>query len=217
MPLTLLNTGNVGGLALQNMGNNGSFSAVVTTVTDQLRPYIVASRATYDAAADNTWVKITSTEYNNLAAGIQSVTKVGATDGQVNTRLVATAYQTSQTSDFTIPANRYIFGMIIEPWNTNCLGSVGYTTTVTGSIANYNTYFANNFGSLTGGIRNYFVLKKPTIVTAQTVYPFVTMSASPNGMNYQSWGWTGTIWQYLPASSNAMAKFQLLTTSIKQW
>lgn len=217
MPLILQNRGGDGGLLLENQNNAGSFSATVTILEDQLRPYIVASRAAYDIAANNTWVKITQTEYNNLAANIQSVTKVGATDTQVNTRLVATAYNLSQTSDFTIPANTYVFGMILEPWNMTSVGNVGYTTTVTGSIGNYSAYFSNNFGSLTGGVRNYFVLKRPTVITTQTVYPFVTMSNSPNGMNYKSWGWTGTIWQFLPATSNAMAKFQLLTTSVKQW
>jgi hypothetical protein len=216
MPLSLTNQNDAGSFGLT--GTTGRFAASVTVVADSIRAFLTgSSSSSYDAAAVNTWVKVTQAEYNSVAARLSSVTKVGATDLQVNTRLIATGYNLSQTNDFTIPSDTYIFGMIIEPWNTNSSGSVGYTTTVTGSISDYNTYFGNNFVGLIGGGRNYFILKKPTTATTSTVYPFVTMSASPNGMNYEGWGWTGTIWQYTTAASNTMAKFQLLTTTNKQW
>ena len=216
MPLILTNQNDAGSFGLT--GTTGRFAANVTVVADSIRLFLTgSSSSSYDSAAVNTWVKVTRAEYDSVAARLSSVTKVGGTDAQINNRLSATAYQLSQTNDFTIPVDTYIFGMILEPWNTNCSGSVGYTTTVTGSISNYNNYFANNFVALQGGVRNYYILKKPTITTPGTVYPFVTMSNSPNGINYESWGWTGTVWQYLPASSNAMAKFQLLTTTTKQW
>lgn len=216
MGLELTNQNNAGSFGLT--GTTGIFSAAVSVVTDSIRQFLTgSSSSSYDAAATDAWVKVTKAEYDSVAARLSSVTKVGGTDAQINNRLVATAYNLSQTNDFTIPTDTYIFGMIIEPWNTNCSGSVGYTATVTGSIGNYNTYFANNFVALQGGVRNYYILKKPTFITSQTVYPFVTMSQSPNGMNYESWGWTGATWAYLGAASNAMAKFQLLTTTTKQW
>lgn len=216
MGLILTNESNAGSFGLS--GTNGRFSAAVSVIPDLIRAFLTgSSSSSYDAAAINSWVKVTKAEYDSVATGITSVTKVGGTDGQINTRLVATAYNLSQTNDFTIPQDTYIFGMILEPWNQNCSGSVGYTTTVTGSIGNYTTYFADNFVGLTGGVRNYYILKKPTFTTPTTVYPFVTMSQSPNGMNYESWGWTGTTWAYLNAAANAMAKFQLLTTTTKQW
>lgn len=219
MPLSFISN-DIGGITLENQGGVGGFSTVVTVLPDSIRLYITgSSSASYDAAPINTWVRVTKAEYDNVAAKVSSVTKVGGTDVQINTRLVATAFQLSQTNDFTISSNTYIFGMILEPWNTNCSGSVGYTTTVTGSIENYTNYFANNFVGLTGGVRNYYILKRPTFSTSQIVYPFVTMSDSPNGMNYESWGRSpgSANWTYLPASSNAMGKFQLLTTTIKQW
>jgi hypothetical protein len=216
MPLSLTNQNNAGSFGLT--GTSGRFAASVTVVGDSIRAFLTgSSSSSYDAAAVNTWVRVTRAEYDSVAARLSSVTKVGGTDAQINNRLVSAGFNLTQTNDFTIPTDTYIFGMILEPWNTNCSGSVGYTTTVTGSLSNYNTYFGDNFVGLVGGTRNYFILKKPTATTLSTVYPFVTMSASPNGINYESWGWTGTVWQYSPASSNGMGKFQLLTTTNKQW
>jgi hypothetical protein len=227
MPLSIISSGNPGGFTLQNVVNGGSFSSIVSTVTDQIKTYIVASLNAYNAAADNTWVKITKSEYDNLAANLQSVTKVGASDAQIDTRLVGTggtaATQYNPGSTYNIPSGRYVFGMILETWNQNGSGSVGYSTTVTGSISGYNNYFAlgGDGNILVGSVlpvqRNYFVIKKPTFVTSQTVYPFVTMSVSPNGVNIAAWLWNGSSWTAYPAISNAASKYQLLTTSVKQW
>jgi hypothetical protein len=227
MPLSVISLGGVGGIRLENRGGIGGFSSILTTVPDSIRTYMVASLATYDAAPNNTWVKITKSEYDNLAANLQSVTKVGASDAQVDTRLSGTggtaATQYSPASTYNIPSGRYVFGMILESWNQNGSGSVGYATVVTGSIANYNNYFAlgGDGNILVGSIlpvqRNYFVIKKPTFVTSQTVYPFVTMSVSPNGVNTAAWLWGGSSWTLFPAASNAASKYQLLTTTVKQW
>lgn len=227
MPLSVISSGGVGGLRLENNGSSGGFSSIVATVADNIRAYIVASAATYDSAPDNTWVKITKSEYDNLAANLQSVTKVGASDAQINTRLVATggtfATQYNPGSTYNIPSGRYVFGMILESWNQNGSGSVGYSTSVTGSIAGYNNYFAlgSNGNALVGSIlpvqRNYFVIKKPTFVTSQTVYPFVTMSVSPNGVDIAAWLWNGSSWTAYTAITSAASKYQLLTTTVKQW
>lgn len=227
MPLSVISSGGIGELKLENRGGVGGFSSIVTTVVDKIQTYMVASLNTYNAAPNNTWVKITKTEYDNLASNLQSVTKVGATDAQIDTRLVGTggtlATQYIPASTYNIPSGRYVFGMILETWNQNGSGSVGYTTVVTGSISNYNNYFAlgGDGNILVGSIlpvqRNYFVIKKPTFVTSQTVYPFVTMSVSPNGVNTSAWLWNGSIWITYPASSNAASKYQLLTTTVKQW
>ena len=227
MPLSIISSGGVGGIQLENRGGVGGFSSTVITVADSIRTYMVASLTTYDSAPDNTWVKITKSEYDNLAANLQSVTKVGASDVQINTRLVATggtfATQYNPASTYNIPSGRYVFGMILESWNQNGSGSVGYATVVTGSIANYNNYFAlgSDGNILVGSVlpvqRNYFVIKKPTFVTSQTVYPFVTMSVSPNGVDTAAWLWNGSSWTAYPAISTAASKYQLLTTAVKQW
>lgn len=227
MPLSVISSGGTGGFTVQNRGGVGGFSSTLTTVADSIRTYMVASLNAYNAATDNTWVKITKTEYDNLAANLQSVTKVGASDAQIDTRLVGTggtaATQYNPGSTYNIPSGRYVFGMILETWNQNGSGSVGYSTTVTGSIAGYNNYFAlgGDGNILVGSVlpvqRNYFVIKKPTFVTSQTVYPFVTMSVSPNGVNTAAWLWNGSSWTSYPAISNAASKYQLLTTSVKQW
>ena len=227
MPLSIISSGGTGRLTLENRGSAGSFSSIVSTVTDNIKTYMVASLNSYNAAADNTWVKITKSEYDNLAANLQSVTKVGASDVQINNRLVGTggtfATQYNPGSTYNIPSGRYVFGMILESWNQNGSGSVGYATVVTGSIANYNNYFAlgSDGNILVGSVlpvqRNYFVIKKPTFVTSQTVYPFVTMSVSPNGVDTAAWLWNGSSWTAYPAISTAASKYQLLTTAVKQW
>ena len=227
MPLSVISSGGTGGFTIQNLGGVGGFSSTLTTVADSIKTYMIASLNAYNAATDNTWVKITKTEYDNLAANLQSVTKVGASDAQIDTRLVGTggtaATQYNPGSTYNIPSGRYVFGMILETWNQNGSGSVGYSTTVTGSIVGYNNYFAlgGDGNILVGSVlpvqRNYFVIKKPTFVTSQTVYPFVTMSVSPNGVNIAAWLWNGSSWTSYAAISNAASKYQLLTTSVKQW
>lgn len=227
MPLSVISSGNPGRLSIQNNGGVGGFSSTVSTVTDNIKTYMVASLNAYNAAPENTWVKITKTEYDNLASNLQSITKVGATDSQINTRLVATggpgATQYNPGSIYNIPSGRYVFGMILESWNQNGSGSVGYSTVVTGSINNYSNYFALGsngnilVGSIIPTIRNYFVIKKPTFVTSQTVYPFVTMSVSPNGVDTAAWLWNGSSWTAYQAITAVASKYQLLTTSVKQW
>jgi hypothetical protein len=227
MPLSIVSSGGPGGLTLENKNNAGAFSSIVSVVTDSIKTYMVASLTAYNNAPDNTWVKITKSEYDNLVTNLQSITKVGASDTQIDTRLVGAggtnATQYNPASTYNIPSGQYVFGMILEAWNQTGSGSVGYATVVTGSIDNYNNYFAlsDNGSILVGSIlpvqRNYFVIKKPTFVTTQTVYPFVTMSVSPNGVNTAAWLFGGGTWTSYPASSNVASKFQLLTTSVKQW
>ena len=49
-------------------------------VTDQIVNSLTTSLAAYNAAAANTWVTITSTEYNNLVTNVTGTTKAGIAD-----------------------------------------------------------------------------------------------------------------------------------------
>lgn len=219
MPITFTSSGNGGGLLSERRGAGGKLTIYTTPIPDIIRVYLTGSSAgAYDSASVNMWVRVTRAEYDSVAAGLSSVTKIGATDSEVNTRLVATTWNLTQTDDFIVPAGSYVFGMILEPWNMSSSGGVGYTTAVTQSIETYNTYFGHGIvGVPLGGGRNYYILKRPPTPIATDVYPFVTMSNSPNAVAYDRWNWSGTVWQYQPSSSVSMAKFQLLTTQVKQW
>ena len=77
MLIQLLNRANAGSITISNTNNTGTFSLVVLTATDQIKAQLSTSLAAYNAAAVNDWVKITSTEYTNIANNIPGATKKG--------------------------------------------------------------------------------------------------------------------------------------------
>ena len=211
-----------------SISSNGSGSAEITPTpepgVDTLRQQMTASLAAYDAATDGNWVKITKTEYDNVALNVVGATKKGNSDVQVNTRASLTSYTNDWISfgasgipTFQINSGEYVVALISEAWNQNTgQTTLGYTTTFNGNTITQ--IGGNTAGTSTGGNRDYYVLKKPSTAATETRYPVMKMTVAPNAVN----GWNGyrstdngATWSALP--NTQVSKIQIITTSTKGW
>jgi len=192
--------------------------------TDSIRAQLTsAQKITYDAAAVGDWIKVTSTQYNNIVNNVIGATKKGNSDVQINTREVLTsftntwiAFGSTGVPSFQINNGEYVIAMITEAWNqSGGTSQLAYTTAFTGSVV---ANIGGTAGPSSGGNRDYFIRKAPTDTATETRYPVLTMSVSPNAVsNWPGFRSTNNGATWLSASNNQIAKIQIITTSTKSW
>lgn len=234
MPITLLNTTGLGSFTLVNNTSLGriTFSASGSTqappATDQIKAQLSTSLAAYNAATVNDWVKITSTEYNNIFNNIPGATKRGNTDGQVATRAVSAGFTEMQfainnnpNTALTINTGEYPIAFVAETWNSTQTVQFGYDTDYhTGAPTYGNSVTVTPVGAC------YYVRKAPTGVesapASQTLYPSLKINGGSFNLVPNTSGWFttngGTSWtSYQGNVNNGAAKFQMIVTSTKSW
>ena len=197
-------------------------------ITDQLKNQLSTSLTSYNNASVNDWVKITSTEYNNIFSNITGATKRGVTDVQVATRAVAAGFTEMQFSinnntaqALTININEYPIAFVAETWNGNANVQFGYTTAYhTGTPTYGNSVAVTSVGAC------YYVRKAPTGIESapatQTLYPSLKLSGNSFNLVPNTSGWYtnngGTTWTaFAGNASNGAAKFQMIVTTTKSW
>ena len=197
-------------------------------ITDQLRAQLSTNLTAYNNASVNDWVKITSTEYNNIFTNITGATKRGCTDGQVATRAVSAGFTEMQFSinnntgsALTINTNEYPIAFVAETWNGNANLQFGYTTTYHTGAPTY-----GNSVSVTPVGACYYVRKAPTGIESapatQTLYPALKISTNTFNLVPNTSGWYttngGTTWTAIQGGAvNGAAKFQMIVTTTKSW
>jgi regulation of enolase protein 1 (concanavalin A-like superfamily) len=228
MPISIQNINNSGNISLTNVNNAGKVNVVVTTVTDRIAAQLTTNLSTYNAASVNDWIKVTSTEYTNVANNVSGVTKKGNTDLQVSTRAIAAGFTEFQFSinnntgsALTIDIDEYPIGFVAETWNGTANVQFGYTTAYhTGAPTYSNSVTVTPVGAC------YYIRKAPTGIESapatQTLYPALKISGNSFNLVPNTSGWYttngGAIWSaYSGNASNGAAKFQMLVTSIKSW
>jgi len=194
---------------------------------DALEGQLTTSLVSYQNADDNNWVSITQEEYNNIFNNVDAVIKIGNTDEQVNTRAVATGYDTTTfgtvdaNTPLTIPSGYYVVGFVAESWNQNGQVELGYTTTYhTGAP----TYMGNS-PNVIGGMTMFYVRKRPGNVegapASTNLYPVLNFlsPAYPNAVP-DTFGWYtfdgGANWSETNPSFST-AKIQILLTNTRSW
>lgn len=228
MPISLTNRTGTGGITFINNNNSGRILAGISTVTDQIRAQLTTNLTTYNNASVNDWVKVTSTEYTNVANNVPGATKKGNTDLQVATRAVSAGFTEFQFSinnqtgsALTIDAGEYPIGFVAETWNGNANVQFGYTTIYhTGTPTYGNSVAVTPVGAC------YYVRKAPTGIESapatQTLYPSLKISGNSFNLVPNTSGWYttngGTTWvAYQGNVSNGAPKFQMIITSTKSW
>lgn len=228
MSIVIRNTNSTGNISLSNNTGTGRINLTITTVTDQIRAQLTTNLAAYNSAAVNDWVKVTSTEYTNVANNVPGATKKGNTDGQVATRAVAAGFTEMQFSinnqtgsALTIDINEYPIGFVAETWNGNANVQFGYTTVYRTGAPTY-----GNSVSVTPVGACYYVRKAPTGIESapatQTLYPALKLSGNSFNLVPNTSGWYttngGTTWIALQGGAvNGAAKFQMIVTTTKSW
>ncbi len=148
-----------------------SWAIMQVTVRDNVRLTLNVSRAAYDAAAANTWVKVSLGEYNSLLSSVQGAARAGAPE-TLMAMPPADAWSTNYTvggnaAFAKIPANNYIIAWQIR--NQNSSSSVGAKLKVsTSQTTGYSDYgpALPDIGVIPTSSRTCFVLKTPNVTTA---------------------------------------------------
>jgi len=231
MPIIIQNRNSTGNIILQRATGNGATKLAIATpavVTDQIRAQLTTNLTAYDSATVNDWVKITSTEYNNIFNNVAGTSKKGCTDLQVATRAISAGFTEMQFSinndiaqALTININEYPIAFVAETWNGNANVQFGYTTTYhTGTPTYGNSVAVTPVGAC------YYVRKAPTGIESapatQTLYPSLKLSGNSFNLVPNTSGWYtnngGTTWTgYSGNAVNGAAKFQMIVTSTKSW
>ena len=221
-------------------GNTVVYGAVGTM--DNIRANLTASAASYDAALANTWVQVTTTEYANLQSNITGMGLYGESNAGMNAGSNSGwgPNQVLTGNAFFVPANNWVYGLSFctsnAPASTtaSALG-VGMSTLPGSSNGNFSSFPAGTsipaMASVTQYTRYYFVVKKPSNVTASTTYYclFVATSgmASSTGFNsapqYSYSPFTGTVpnithGTFTSQSNNGYEnQLQFLATATRPW
>lgn len=148
-----------------------SWAFVHVTVRDRVRLALSTNLAAYDAAASNTWVKVTLGEYTQLLTHVQGATRSGAPESLMST-IPTDAWSTSYTvggnnSFAKVPANSYIIAWQVR--NHNASSSLGAKLKIsTAQSTGYTDYgpALPDVGPISSGNRTCFVLKTPNTTTA---------------------------------------------------
>ena len=230
--MVYVNKANAKRLAVYN-GSKWSFwsPAVADKIRTALNAGGCASCVAYDAAAADSWVKITAAEYTALAnaSNVTGATTVGADAATFSAAGVTggtfgAPYSHSSTSA-PIPASSYIYAYRFKASNfvsngANCVGGkVKYGTTVNTGFVQYGSVIPTyNCTPLT---THYWVCKQPTTATpASTCYlGALNTSSGGNGdpaisgnTGYYGAGDVST----LPTTGFGV-QMQALSTTSKQW
>jgi len=228
MPIIIRNTNGTGNITFRNNNGIGAIGLVIATVTDQIRAQLTTNLSAYNSAAVNDWVKVTSTEYTNVANNVPGASKRGNTDVQVATRAVAAGFTEVQFSinnntgsALTIDTGEYPIGFVAETWNSTQTVQFGYSTAYhTGAPTYGNSVTVTAVGAC------YYVRKAPTgaesAPATQTLYPSLKINGGTFNLVPNTSGWYttngGTSWIAVQGGAvNGAAKFQMIVTSTKSW
>lgn len=197
MPLTISNTGGVGGFTLSNT-SGGKFSLSVSippVVGDAIRAALQPSNtASYDAAAVGSFIAVTSTSYNNVVNSLSNTTTYGHTNAILTGSIGGgTSWGAPFAFAFTasiIPSSSYIIGyatVLNTPGASQSL-AIYYSTAsnATASTAIGDRIApANNFISSGSNSVYYFIRKAPTdsLPANSVIYLWSTGSLTIKGPN----------------------------------
>lgn len=169
--------------------------AAIPIPPDQIALSLTTSLAAYNSATSGSWIRITSTEYNNLTTNISSTTIIGA---KSNVLATATVYSTQPSfpviasplqsaNQSAIPANSYLYAIAFR-WtdSTGTSGMQVYANTNSALNTGYTKVGSSLPATGTAGIQ-YYVRKgasTPNSATAGRLALFTghpTVNGQPSG------------------------------------
>ncbi len=236
----------IGMPAVSMLGANfgyGRSDVASASTGDKIVDSLTTSLATYNAASNGSWIKITQTEYNTMSSNVTGTTKAMSTDAVFNLATGGTLFSPGSNvvagnaagaNCPAIPASNYVYGMKVRVLNTvNNILVFTNNNTVT-QPSSFTQIGSVLPATSSGSAINYYVLKGVSSINATTAG---TMALHFNG-SPQLYAWGGTIsghgvrYNYLSAgasvtsntilnstyngTSSAVA-LQCLTTATKQW
>ena len=144
-----------------------AWTVFTMTPPDKIRASLSTSVAAYDAAAANSWVNVTATEYNNLITVVSGAAKYGASDGLMTTSTTngwdVNYTAGGNTAYAKVPASNFIIAWSVRTGLTSTAATGSKLKVSTVQNAGYTDYGnpLPNIGSIAANTRVYFVLKAP--------------------------------------------------------
>jgi hypothetical protein len=201
---------------------------------DNITLSLTTSLSSYNAAANGTWVKITSGEYTALQTNVSGTTPAGATAATMTAIATSTNFTTGSlfftnivsSATPAIPANSYVYAMSFY-FNAVNSGISVYANDSTSSYTNF-TKIGSTLPTTTAGL-NYYVLKGASTPTASTTGNLAMWSNDNINHGFKaSIGASGVryVSTSTPSSSSTLSgsyalsaafAIQGLTTTSKQW
>lgn len=165
---------------------------------DAIADSLTTSLAAYQSAANDDWVKITSTEYSNLQTNISGTTKAGANDtllnasssgGLANNKAALVANSVTINSP-AIPANHYLYAFAIR-WTTNVTSEnmCVFTNTNSATTTGFNQVGSTLPPTTSSGIA-YYVRKGVSSTNGSTAGLLACFSGTK--MDYPNPNFTGS-------------------------
>ena len=191
---------------------------------DDIWAFLNTSRTAYENAAQNTWIKITESEYNDLGNYINNVNELGTETGQTSPTATvsydSSLYTYANNNGITIPTGSYVFAFSYR---------VGTDAVTEAKVKMSSTSVTEGYQDLGGNLPshnsgyNYFVIKgSNTPTTAESylaissVYIAYRTGVSNYTFKYSDSGSTADL-NSLPYNWNGIAYYQGLSTTLKQW
>ena len=208
--------------------------------TNNIITSLTTSLDTYNAAANGSWVSITSNEYVALQANVSN-TSIGMTTNSLlavssNGNFSATAFIATNVVDANcpaIPANSYVYAAVYRYAAAGQSGIQLYQNTASNVYSNF-TRIGSNLPTTVAGY-NYVVLKDASsLVVTPSIVSIYTNTASASNLSFKTPGTQPTTVSSryanvntnvpITTSTNLSTSFpglnfaiQTLSTTSKQW
>lgn len=148
-----------------------------------------SGQTAYDAASNDSWFNVSSTDYAAVFTGLSGTTKVGMSDAQVTvaspTAFSGTYGATLPQASATVPVGNYVIGFVFRGFQVAATTLRPYiSTTFKGT---YSTLGANIISADASNSPLYYLRKNPSSAVASTSY--LAMGPRSGGNN---WSATGT-------------------------
>lgn len=182
-----------------------------------MRPLLsVSGQTAYDAASNDAWFNVSSSDYAAVFSGLASTSKVGMSDAEVTVAspqaFVGTYGITLPQAYATVSANYYIIGFVIRGYTATAATFRPYvSTTFKGT---YSTLGSNIVSGAASASPLYYLRKNPASAQASTSY----VAMGPRSAGGGNWASTGS-WPGGAGYSANMSSWTNWTanTPIQQW
>lgn len=199
---------NIQGVDIQGTNISGASTSMRALLS-------VSGQTAYDAASNDSWFNVSSSDYAAVLAGLAGTTKIGMSDADVNvaspSAFVGTYGITLPQSIVTVPVGNYVIGFVFRGYTATAATLRPYiSTTFKGT---YTTLGANIISASATASPLYYLRKNPASAVAATSY----VAAGPRSAGGGNWAATGAF-----ANSGYSADMSTWTnwntnTPIQQW
>ena len=204
------------------------YNGVSSSVADQIREQLtISQKTTYDSTAVGDWIKVTSTEYNNIVSNVSGTTKYRDSDANFavgGTQWGSPFFLVGGSASAYVPVNNYIIAYKVMCARTSQAYSIRlYSSNIFSATGSSWTGLGATVSFTTGAVANevaYYVRKSPT--TTLSVNSFIGIYSTSNlsqGTNTKpTYLFTSPgVTNYTIYNTTNPPALQILATTTKSW